>query len=392
MLGGRAEYAVVDVETTGFGKKDRVIEIGVVVLDSRLRIIDEYETLVDPERDLGPTHIHGITPKMISMAPSFGEVAHAVAKRIENRVIVAHNLMFDERMIGQEFGRLDALFDPGRGVCTLKLTGQKLPAACQMLGVSPPQHHRALADAKASAALLKALKPAAEAMPSRLANVPGELSQRTHRRSTGESSPLFERLLSRLVYTEENARLLQYVDLLDWVLDDFLVTDDERKHLSYLADELGLSHADIARAHRQYFQAMVAGAEKDGVVTEEEHQILFAVAETLGLDTSEVPQPTNDKCVSDQIPAGAAICFTGTFVGADGNKVSKSELEKLAADCGFTVVSDVTKSNCDLVVAVDPSSSSGKAKKARRYGKPIVESGRFLEIVAENKIKLCLPD
>jgi len=29
-----SKYAVIDVETTGFGKADRVVEIGVVVIDA----------------------------------------------------------------------------------------------------------------------------------------------------------------------------------------------------------------------------------------------------------------------------------------------------------------------------------------------------------------------
>ena len=239
-------FAVVDVETTGFGKGDRVIEIGVVLLDHRLRVVDEYETLIDPERDLGPTHVHGITPKMISMAPSFGEVAPAIANRIGGRVIVAHNLIFDERMLGQEYGRLKATFDPGVRICTLKLTKQKLPAACQMHGVEPPQHHRALADARASAGLLKALNMNCAGRPLRLGSVPGDMSVRTHRRCADENSLVFDRLLSRVVYNEGDTRLLQYMDLLDWVLDDLVLTADERQHLNFLAEELSLTEAEVA--------------------------------------------------------------------------------------------------------------------------------------------------
>ena len=373
------EYAVIDVETTGFGKGDRIIEIGVVLLDHRFRIVDEYETLIDPERDLGPTHVHGITPKMISMAPIFGEAAPAIAKRIGNRVVVAHDLIFDERMLGQEFDRLQTVFDPGDGICTLKLTKQKLPAACQMLGVEPPQHHRALADARASAGLLKALNPQGIARPVNLGNVPGELSVRTHRRCADGDTLVFDRLLSRVVYTEDDTRLIQYMDLLDWVLDDFVVTTDERKHLNFLAEELSLTGAEIAKAHEQYFQAMVVGAHKDGVITMEENAALKFVAEVLGIALDRVPEPTEDPCGCDGIPPQASICFTGTFVDASGKKVPKAELEKLATDCGYSVVSTVTKSNCDVVVAVDPSSSSGKAKKAREYGKPVIAAQQFLD-------------
>ena len=144
MVGSENGFAVVDVETTGVGKQDRVIEIAVVLLDRHLRVTDEYETLIDPQRDLGPTHVHGITPAMISMAPTFEEIASAVAERINGRVLVAHNLAFEVRMLRLEFDRQRVIFDPGLGVCTLKLTKQKLPEACRMLQVAPPLHHLSL--------------------------------------------------------------------------------------------------------------------------------------------------------------------------------------------------------------------------------------------------------
>jgi DNA polymerase III epsilon subunit-like protein len=38
-------YAVIDTETTGFGKHDRIIEIAVVVLDPvSMETIDEFDT------------------------------------------------------------------------------------------------------------------------------------------------------------------------------------------------------------------------------------------------------------------------------------------------------------------------------------------------------------
>ena len=53
---------VIDCETTGLGSNDRIIEIAVLTLDPRTwEPTDEYETLINPERDIGPVGIHGIT-------------------------------------------------------------------------------------------------------------------------------------------------------------------------------------------------------------------------------------------------------------------------------------------------------------------------------------------
>lgn len=378
-------FSVVDVETTGFGKHDRVIEIGVVTLNAKYEVLDEYETLIDPQRDLGPTHVHGIKPSMVSMAPTFDEVAQSLAARLANRVVVAHNLTFDTRMLTQEYRRIKATCQPGSGICTLKLTRQKLPAACQQLGIEPPCHHRALEDARACANILKTLQPRVHSSPLMLAEVPGEFSVRTHRRPPEAEASVFDRLRGRIVFDEGDTRLVQYMDLLDWVLDDLVLTSAEQKSLNAFAKQFDLSRDEVSKAHLQYFQAMVAGAEKDGVITKEEYESLRFVAESLGISRELVPPPSPELSGFDQIPGGSAICFTGSFMDECGNQLPKVSLESMATHAGFRVVASVTKAGCDVVVAQDPCASSGKARNARKYGIPILALDDFLKLLSADK-------
>lgn len=99
--------AVVDVETTGFSRYDRIVEFAcVTVVDGA--VVEEYETLIQPERDPGPVHIHGITPEMLQAAPPFETVAGDISSRLDGAVLVAHNISFDVRMLRQEAARLGA--------------------------------------------------------------------------------------------------------------------------------------------------------------------------------------------------------------------------------------------------------------------------------------------
>ncbi|GAA4590349.1 hypothetical protein GCM10023194_46890 [Planotetraspora phitsanulokensis] len=85
-------YAVIDVETTGLRPSwHRMVEVGIVHLDPAGEITGEWTTLVNPERDLGPRHIHGITAADIRHAPTFGEIAGAVATLLRGRIVNAHN-------------------------------------------------------------------------------------------------------------------------------------------------------------------------------------------------------------------------------------------------------------------------------------------------------------
>ena len=148
------QLAVIDCETTGLGQDDRIVEIAVLTLDpDSWETLDEYDTLINPERDVGPVEIHGITDSMVEAAPTFAEVAAPLARRLHGAVLIAHNISFDTRMLRQEFTRLHVEFDAGAGLCTLRATQEKLDAACRKHGIALNGAHRALADARATAAL-----------------------------------------------------------------------------------------------------------------------------------------------------------------------------------------------------------------------------------------------
>ena len=144
--------AVVDVETTGFSRYDRIVEFAcVTVVDGA--VVEEYETLIQPARDPGPVHIHGITPEMLQAAPPFETVAGDISSRLDGAVLVAHNISFDVRMLRQEAARLGGPeFDAGQGLCTYRLTRQKLALAAAAAGLPAP-NHTALTDARTVAAL-----------------------------------------------------------------------------------------------------------------------------------------------------------------------------------------------------------------------------------------------
>ena len=58
----------------------------------------------------------------------------------------------------------------------------------------------------------------------------------------------------------------------------------------------------------------------------------------------------------------------------------RAELEQLIIDAGYTPHSGVTK-KVKLVVAADPDSLSGKARKARDYGIPVVSEDYLLQLI-----------
>src|SRR5678815_2454338 len=94
-------YAIVDIETTGgLVKRDKITEIA-IVLHNGEEIIEQYQTLINPERSIPSfiTDMTGITNDMVADAPLFCEVAKEIVLKTEGAVSVSytHSDAADER-------------------------------------------------------------------------------------------------------------------------------------------------------------------------------------------------------------------------------------------------------------------------------------------------------
>ncbi len=161
-------YAVVDVETTGLARDDRIVSAAVYRLDARGEVEDHWYTLVNPERDPGPVWIHGLTSDVLEGAPLFGEVAGEFAERLAGRVLVAHNAVFDWQMIAREYARAEREAPVRQRLCTIALSKElrlplpnhKLESLAAHFGVVQQRAHHALDDARV---LAEAFRPSLRA-------------------------------------------------------------------------------------------------------------------------------------------------------------------------------------------------------------------------------------
>ncbi len=146
-----------DLETTGASPSfDRITEIGLVEVD-RGEFIGEWSTLVNPGRAI-PTNIQqltGITDAMVEGAPPFSELAGALHRRLEGKVLVAHNARFDHGFLSSEFRRTGMRYQP-EILCTVKLSRKLFPqhprhnldSVIERHGLVCNHRHRALGDAQ----------------------------------------------------------------------------------------------------------------------------------------------------------------------------------------------------------------------------------------------------
>src|SRR5688500_1453528 len=158
-----APYAVIDVETTGFSPAtgDRIVEIAIARVDARGRIEDEYSTVLNPGRDVGPVFVHGISNSEVQDAPRFEDVAGELLARMDGAIVVAHNAVFEERFLTAEFDRARIGVPISPAICslwlarkTLRSSNHKLTTLAKAAGLSTVDAHAALADVRTVAALM----------------------------------------------------------------------------------------------------------------------------------------------------------------------------------------------------------------------------------------------
>ncbi|AVT30218.1 hypothetical protein C6361_12745 [Plantactinospora sp. BC1] len=400
-------YAVIDLETTGLRTSwhDRVVEAAVIQLDEWGQITSEWCSLVNPDRDMGPQLIHGISAAEARRAPKFDKLAGHLAGLLRKRVLVAHNLRFEAMFLLAEYRRMGihVPIDADAGLCTMRLASHLLPAAgrslsdcCRAAGLPKHRPHSALEDARAAARLLgrylvatghpppwTAMATAAAALEWPV--VAAEPVVPVQRRSpkVGE-----EHFLTRLV--DRLPRLHQpqgdeYLDVLDKALLDRHISASEADALVATADSFGLARVDVDHLHHEYLLALATAAIEDGVLTAAERDDLDQVASLLGLQNNDVDralaaaesgnQDAPRRRTEWRLQPGDLLVFTGLM------HPPREHWQAEAVAAGLRVGDNVTKQT-RLLVAADPDSASGKAKKARQYGIPIVHPAAYRDMLA----------
>lgn len=164
-----AHLSVVDIETTGLGRRDEIVSVGVVhVSEGRITPETFYE-VVRPARAISPESmcVHGLTKDELAGAPEFAQIVPRLRDAISGSVVVAHAAWVERAFLNRAlrpFGeqipaqlvdtaalaRSVGLAPPGRREPSLEALSRRLE-----LPVHTPHH--ALGDAQTTAQVLLAL-------------------------------------------------------------------------------------------------------------------------------------------------------------------------------------------------------------------------------------------
>lgn len=405
--------AVIDVETTGLSpwRHDRIVELAVVVVTPDGVVQQEYETLVNPERDMGPTRIHQIRAGDVLNAPRFREIAGDLVEILRGaQVIGGHNVSFDRNFLVKEYERQGVVLPDLPLLCTCRHFGRNsLEACCREFGIDfEGAPHRALVDARATAKLITSLYNEEPSLLERFRHsvarwpeIPALKTPCFPREQAVTASgqpPRFLQRLASLVHRDIEAsepEVNSYLCLIDRVLEDRVIDAAEEEELIDAASRLGLSPGQIGWAHAEYLRGLAVAALSDGFVSETERRDLHNVAKLLGQGVEQVESmleaaskqmakarggSTRPQSSREDL-AGKRVCFTGELLSTlNGAPIRREIAEALASEAGLIVTSGVSK-KLDMLVVADPNTQSGKAKKAREYGIRILSEPVFWQML-----------
>jgi DNA polymerase III epsilon subunit family exonuclease len=148
-----------DTETTGmWAPVNRIVEIAAVKFNITDGVIDKFESLINPEREIPAEviEIHGITDEMVKDAPTIIPVLNQFISFCGNdSILIAHNAPFDISFVGGALKRNELSFGNNLILDTVDIfkryfPGQKSFSLLNLVKhfkIAQSQEHRALSDA-----------------------------------------------------------------------------------------------------------------------------------------------------------------------------------------------------------------------------------------------------
>ncbi|MFP4457475.1 MAG: 3'-5' exonuclease [Clostridia bacterium] len=171
LLNKSIDFVAIDFETAN-GKASSACSLGLAIV-SNGQVVDNPSWLIRPSPlyfEYWNTKIHGINTNMVKDQPSFRELWPEIYVYLENRILVAHSVTFDIKVLYSSLGAHFITAPPYEYACSLKVSRKVWPylerhgldSVARYLGLDF-NHHDAKEDAYASAIIMIEAAKALEA-------------------------------------------------------------------------------------------------------------------------------------------------------------------------------------------------------------------------------------
>jgi len=396
-------FTIIDLETTGLfpSKYDKITEISLKKVSKKGELIDKYTTLVNPERDLGPTSLHKISNLDINNAPTFDEIYNYILWFINETCLIGHNVSFDIKFLNHQLNQQSSEVEilEENTLCTLKFASakripRKLEGIQQLLRGNVDSLHSADNDTEVIREMFSQLSLAKwidkqdfEFLNLSVSN-PGEKIEVNRGEGIKSLNGFFEKLIfesSKKSKDFEDYELNKYAELVERAVEDKVVNSSEINELQEFINDNLISSEDANYVNKELFKNYCAIAYSDFIITEDEKAELKVLGKLLSIKdydydeilSTVINEGTKPKETNENFD-GMSVCFSGDINVLINNKnYTRKEIEQLAINSGLELKNGVSK-KLDLLVVADTQTQSGKARKARDYGIRIISGNDFL--------------
>jgi len=332
---------------TGGGRFSRLVEFSLIRCSGEKCV--QFSSLVNPGRDMALARESGLTAATVLAAPALADVRALVLQLVNGSVLVGENVNKFMVLLGLEPGG-----ESGFGIDLVPILGGS----------------RISLDESAEARSLSARDSFQPFMAQK--HVFSPVKNQNYPLEPGAYFLGRDRVRNSAVKEIVDAIPLEGEELAIWhaaSLDIALVNSDS---VNIRFDRLTQDFA------KDVVSSLVSNLEERSGLRHS-YQLIEEYCRTW-----KIPKPAapSDDLREVVLSAGMRVCLTGEPPsGADYALLNKASLRRLIEIAGMIEVNSVTKKNCDLLVAFNAASMSGKAKKARELGKPIIDAAMFSKLL-----------
>lgn len=335
---------------TGGGEYSKLAEVALIRLEEGREVI--FSSLVNPLRDLAEARETGLTAENLTLAPSVIELESLIEFFIAGSVLV-----------GERVGRFLDLMGfstrpgVGEGLEVAEAPGRRTDTA-RRDALQTARHAREWWDSQAEKDyIFKEFS----------AHPPDLRSGSFFTPREPDAVTTASRLIEHFRCVGRSAEFWLAAEIAP-----FVGNEDHQPPIAPVAVDLSTAVRD----------GLIAAALRDGVFADREAAVIRKYCVFWGINMPSDLSAEQQQLL--ELWAGMQVCLTGEppHSGGDEN-LRKAALRGIMEEKGIKEVQSVTISRCDLVVAFSSSSMSGKAKKARSLGKPVISADQFVVLLAE---------
>ncbi|WP_282014053.1 exonuclease domain-containing protein [Marinifilum flexuosum] len=413
------QFAIISLETTGISPQhgDHLVELAIQTVNWNGELLDSYETLVHPGKDIEGFQIHGITDDMVKNAPSASEIVPDILSRLNGKTLVAHDFDFAIRFLEPI---LNGSMPKLEGICTLKLFDlvapdsglRRLEQLCTYYDIEFSVRHSAKSDSLATAKLFSILKNLYAQQNeiedfvenflhlTKIEDCPKERNIFMKRKEAKnianiQKNKLYD-LLNRLTSSAgDSVPVRQYLNVLDRALADRILEEKEIFSLVDLATDYKLSKEQVMEIHEEYLRKLIRIYLLDEILTNAEMDDLHLVSDLLCILPKELDLlikyertkiPITTPGVQKQLKSltGKSVCFSGHLnCKINGQRIDRELAQQLVKERGL-IVKRVVSKNVDYLITAHAEQFSGKGRKNRKameYHVNVMDEKIFWEMI-----------